>query len=122
MCVCVCACITSHLANYFLLSAHVHCAFRTYQIQCPSAEEVREVVITHLKEKEILDNSLPSSIIIGPFYINVDNVKQSLSKKRKALATSMLDILAKNLHKEVDSVSNHCPGPSNHNTQAALLT
>lgn len=63
------------------------------------------MVITHLKEKEILDNSLPSSIIIGPFYINVDNVKQSLSKKRKALATSMLDILAKNLHSEVDSVS-----------------
>lgn len=77
---------------------------KTYQIQCPSAEEVREVVITHLQEKEILDNSLPSSIVIGPFYINVDNVKQSLSKKRKALATSMLDILAKNLHKEVDSI------------------
>ncbi|XP_057625591.1 dynein axonemal heavy chain 1 [Chionomys nivalis] len=77
---------------------------KTYQIQCPSAEEVREVVITHLQEKEILDNSLPSSIVIGPFYINVDNVKQSLSKKRKALATSMLDILAKNLHKEVDNI------------------
>ena len=63
------------------------------------------MVLTHLQEKEILDNSLPSSIIVGPFYINVDNVKQSLSKKRKALATSMLDILAKNLHKEVDNVS-----------------
>lgn len=81
------------------------------------------MVITHLKEKEILDNSLPGSIIIGPFYINVDNVKQSLSKKRKALATSMLDILAKNLHKEVDSVSSYWPGPSHHsNTQAALNT
>ncbi|MBZ3886078.1 Dynein heavy chain 1, axonemal [Sciurus carolinensis] len=77
---------------------------KAYQTQCPSADVVREVVLTHLKEKEILDNSLPSSIIIGPFYINVDNVKQSLSKKRKALATSMLDILAKNLHKEVDSI------------------
>ncbi|XP_053785531.1 dynein axonemal heavy chain 1 isoform X3 [Desmodus rotundus] len=77
---------------------------KTYQEHCPSAEEVRKVVLTHLQEKEILDNSLPSSIIIGPFYINVDNVKQSLSKKRKALATSMLDILAKNLHKEVDNI------------------
>ncbi|XP_032448113.1 dynein heavy chain 1, axonemal [Lynx canadensis] len=77
---------------------------KAYQTQCPSAEEVREVVLTHLREKEILDSSLPSSIVIGPFYVNVDNVKQSLSKKRKALATSMLDILAKNLHKEVDNV------------------
>ncbi|XP_032177365.1 dynein heavy chain 1, axonemal isoform X1 [Mustela erminea] len=77
---------------------------KDYQTHCPTASEVREVVLTHLQEKEILDNSLPSSIIIGPFYINVDNVKQSLSKKRKALAASMLDILAKNLHKEVDSI------------------
>lgn len=71
-------------------------------------------MLTHLQEKEILDSSLPSSIIIGPFYINVDNVKQSLSKKRKALATSMLDILAKNLHKEVDDVSAHSPSPRDH--------
>ncbi|XP_032988956.1 dynein axonemal heavy chain 1 isoform X1 [Rhinolophus ferrumequinum] len=77
---------------------------KAYQTQCPSAEEVREVVLTHLREKELLDHSLPPSIVIGPFYINVDNVKQSLSKKRKALATSMLDILAKNLHKEVDNI------------------
>lgn len=72
------------------------------------------MVLTHLKEKEILDNSLPSSIIIGPFYINVDNVKQSLSKKRKTLAISMMDILAKSLHKEVDSVRAHLPCPSDH--------
>lgn len=81
-------------------------------MHCPSAEEVREVVLTHLREKEILDSSLPSSVIIGPFYINIDNVKQSLSKKCKALATSMLDILAKNLHKEVDDVSAQPPGPN----------
>ncbi|XP_076985171.1 dynein axonemal heavy chain 1 isoform X3 [Tamandua tetradactyla] len=77
---------------------------KAFQTHCPSAAEVREVVLTHLQEKEILDNSLPSSIVIGPFYINVENVKQSLSKKRKTLATSMLDILAKNLHQEVDSI------------------
>ncbi|XP_004864511.1 dynein heavy chain 1, axonemal isoform X4 [Heterocephalus glaber] len=75
-----------------------------YQTQCPSAQEVREVVLIHLKEKEVLDNTLPSSIIIGPFYINVDNVKQNLSKKRKTLATSTMDILAKSLHKEVDRI------------------
>ncbi|XP_029774824.1 dynein heavy chain 1, axonemal isoform X2 [Suricata suricatta] len=77
---------------------------KDYQTQCPSAKVVREVVLTHLREKEILDNSLPSSVVIGPFYINVDNVKKSLSKKLKALANSMLDILAKNLHKEVDDI------------------
>ncbi|KAM7063036.1 dynein axonemal heavy chain 1 [Molossus nigricans] len=85
---------------------------KAYQEHCPSAEEVREVVLTHLREKEILDSSLPSSIVIGPFYINVDNVKQSLSKKCKALATSMLDILAKNLHKEVNNICEEFRGIS----------
>lgn len=89
---------------------------RAYQTRSPSASEVREVVLAHLREKEILDSSLPSSIVIGPFYINVDNVKQSLSKKRKALATSTLDILAKNLHKEVDDVSARPPGPGDCNS------
>lgn len=114
----VCVCLFVHafppIPLTILCSLYVFSTFRTYQIQCPSAEEVREVVITYLKEKEILDNSLPSSIVIGPFYINVNNVKQSLSKKRKALATSMLDILAKNLHKEVDNVSNELPVPNDH--------
>ncbi|XP_040850525.1 dynein heavy chain 1, axonemal [Ochotona curzoniae] len=77
---------------------------KAYQAQPPSAQEVREVVLNHLREKDILDNCLPSSIVIGPFYINISNVKKSLSKKLKALSTSMLDILAKNLHKEVDSI------------------
>lgn len=93
---------------------------RDYQTRSPSAEEVQKVVLTHLREKEILDSSLPSSLIIGPFYINVDNVKQSLSKKRKALATSMLDILAKNLHKEVEDVSVPPPGSSPSDTATSV--
>lgn len=111
--------IPTHILTTLCLSC-VPAIHRAYQTHCPSAEEVREVVLTHLQEKEILDNSLPSSIIIGPFYINVDNVKQSLSKKRKALATSMLDILGKNLHKEVDDVSAHLPGLSDHNNTCTL--
>lgn len=106
--VCLCLCDPEAHSHHPLPFT---CSHRAYQTRCPSAEEVREVVLTHLREKEILDRSLPSSTIIGPFYINVDNVKQSLSKKRKALATSMLDILAKNLHKEVDNVRAPQPGP-----------
>lgn len=78
---------------------------REYQVQCPSAQEVRQIVNMHLSEKEKLDNALPSCIVIGPFHVSIEGVKQNLSKKRKALATSMLDILAKNLRLQVDSVS-----------------
>ncbi|XP_034631618.1 dynein heavy chain 1, axonemal-like [Trachemys scripta elegans] len=77
---------------------------KEYQAQCPSAQDVRNIVNLHLSEKEMLDNTLPSSIIIGPFYVSIEGVKQNLSKKRKALATSMLDLLAKNLHLQVENI------------------
>lgn len=85
--------------NVFLLIS------RDYEVNCPSAPEVREIVNKHLAEKELLDNSLPSVMVIGPFHVSVEGVRQSLSKKCKALATSMLDILAKNLHRQVEDVS-----------------
>ncbi|NXL44771.1 DYH1 protein, partial [Podilymbus podiceps] len=77
---------------------------RDYEEQCPSAQEVMSIVNMHLSEKENLDNTLPTSIVIGPFHVNIEDVKQNLSKKYKALATSMLDILAKNLHLQVVNI------------------
>lgn len=78
---------------------------RPYLEQCPPAQEVREIVNKHMAEKELLDNSLPGSMVIGPFHLSVEGVRQNLSKKCKALATTMLDILAKNLHEQVEDVS-----------------
>ncbi|KAH0630033.1 hypothetical protein JD844_012597 [Phrynosoma platyrhinos] len=43
-------------------------------------------------------------MVIGPFHLSIEGVRQSLSKKCKALATSMLDILAKNLHNQVEDI------------------
>ncbi|EMP33877.1 Dynein heavy chain 1, axonemal [Chelonia mydas] len=82
----------------------IHSFLKEYQAQCPSAQDVRKIVNLHLSEKEMLDNTLPSSIIIGPFYVSIEGVKQNLSKKRKVLATSMLDLLAKNLHLQVENI------------------
>ncbi|KAI5607101.1 dynein heavy chain 1, axonemal, partial [Silurus asotus] len=43
--------------------------------------EMKEEVLRHLKEKEILERSLPSTIVIGPFMVYVQGVRKSLSKK-----------------------------------------
>ncbi|NXX96308.1 DYH1 protein, partial [Centropus bengalensis] len=77
---------------------------REYEEQCPPAQEVKNIVNMHLAEKENLYNTLPSSIVIGPFHINTEDVKQNLCKKYKALAISMLDLLAKNLHLRVQNI------------------
>ncbi|XP_037242845.1 dynein heavy chain 1, axonemal [Falco rusticolus] len=77
---------------------------RDYEEQCPSAQEVMSIVNVYFSEKDNLDNTLPSSIVIGPFYVSIEGVKRNLSEKYKVLATSMLDILAKNLHLQVENI------------------
>ena len=53
-----------------------------------SAVEVKQEVEMHLAEKEVIEGLLPSNIVIGPFCINTENVRQGLSKKRKALGST----------------------------------
>ena len=58
----------------------------------------------HLAEKEILENSIPSAIVIGPFQINTETVRQKLANKRKALANQVIELLAKKLRKQNEEV------------------
>ncbi|XP_073447685.1 dynein axonemal heavy chain 1 [Aquarana catesbeiana] len=78
---------------------------RVFREKNPSASEVKLAVEEHLLEKERLDNALPNSIIVGPFQISIEGVKQNLSRKRKALSSALLELLAKSVHKEVDGIS-----------------
>ncbi|XP_041945152.1 dynein heavy chain 1, axonemal isoform X2 [Alosa sapidissima] len=71
-------------------------------------QEVKREVELHLKEKEVLDQSLPASIIIGPFLVSVEMVRQNLSKKRRALANAVLDRLALKLGKQLEDACEVC--------------
>ncbi|XP_030213444.1 dynein heavy chain 1, axonemal [Gadus morhua] len=73
-----------------------------------TAQEVKKEVLEILKEKKRLESSLPSLIVIGPFAVSVDSVRQALSKKRKALANGMIDHLTSTLRKEVDLACEQC--------------
>uniref|UniRef100_A0AAZ3Q3C2 Dynein heavy chain 1, axonemal n=1 Tax=Oncorhynchus tshawytscha TaxID=74940 RepID=A0AAZ3Q3C2_ONCTS len=75
-------------------------------------QEVKREVVQHLKEKERLDHSFPSSIVIGPFTVSVESVRQSLSKKRRALANAVLDRLALKLRKQVEDACEECKAVS----------
>uniref|UniRef100_A0A8C5T8B7 Dynein axonemal heavy chain 1 n=1 Tax=Malurus cyaneus samueli TaxID=2593467 RepID=A0A8C5T8B7_9PASS len=77
---------------------------KDYEEQFPPTEEVTKIVETYLSEKDVLDHLLPSSIIIGPFQVRIEHIRLNLSDKHKALATSMLDMLAKNLHSQVQKI------------------
>ncbi|NWQ64257.1 DYH1 protein, partial [Neopipo cinnamomea] len=79
---------------------------KDYEEQFPPAQEVMRIVNKYLAEKENLDNVLPSSVIIGPFHVRIEYIRQNVSGKYKVLATSMLDMLAKNLHLQVQNICN----------------
>ncbi|KAM9758655.1 dynein axonemal heavy chain 1 [Menidia menidia] len=72
------------------------------------AQEVKTEVEQHLAEREKLEQCLPSSIVIGPFFVRTEAVRQSLIKKRKALANALLDQLAVRQRKEIDKACEEC--------------
>ena len=78
--------------------------FSEYDSQERSAAEVKQEIERHLQDKETLENSLPSSIVIGPYWISTEGVRQALAKKRKALANAVIELLAKKLRKQADMV------------------
>lgn len=77
---------------------------REYDSQERAASEVKQEIERHLADKETLENTLPSSIVIGPFWVSTEGVKQVLAKKRKALANAVIELLAKKLRKQADMV------------------
>ena len=77
---------------------------RKFDSQEHSAAQVKAEIDMHLAEKERLESAIPSSIVVGAFWVNTENVRQSLSKKRKALANAVLELLAKKLREQADEV------------------
>ncbi|XP_077133083.1 dynein axonemal heavy chain 1 isoform X2 [Ranitomeya variabilis] len=88
-----------------LHNTDVETYMRTFQGKNPTAAEVRQAAEEHLVEKERLDHALPNAVIIGPFQISIEGVKQNMSRKRKLLSTALLELLARNVHKEVEEIS-----------------
>ncbi|XP_048578532.1 dynein axonemal heavy chain 1-like isoform X2 [Nematostella vectensis] len=75
-----------------------------YDSQEHTAAEVKQEIERHLKDKEVLENTLPSSIVIGPYWVLTESIRKNLAKKRKALADAVIALLAKKLRKQADEV------------------
>ena len=88
-----------------MLQVEIQYISRDYESQNHTAQEVKAEVEMHLQEKEIIEATIPSNIIIGPFWVNTDSVRQNLSKKRKNLSNAVLEFLARHLRKQADDVS-----------------
>ena len=70
-----------------------------------TAAEMKSEVEVHLKKKVAIESVLPPNIVIGPFYVSADGVRQGIIKKHRSLATAVLELLAKKLRMQAEEVS-----------------
>lgn len=85
-----------------LLNLDVNAYCREYNEKEHSAQEVQADVEKHLTEKDRIESILPNNIVIGPYYLNTEGVRQAISKKCKALSNALLELLAAKLRKQAD--------------------
>ncbi|KAH8863214.1 Dynein heavy chain 1, axonemal [Schistosoma japonicum] len=83
----------------------INAYLKVYESQNKTPLDIKQQIENQLQEKENIERIIPSFIIIGPFYVNVEPVRQNLSKKYKALINALLELLAKQLRKQADSIS-----------------
>lgn len=79
--------------------------FRNYKTEQHIAAEFKEEIGYQLKMKYNLESTLPASIIIGPFLILTDHIKQFLVNKRQEIASKLLDVFANIMKGLVEDVS-----------------
>ncbi|CAH0560322.1 unnamed protein product [Brassicogethes aeneus] len=92
---------TQHLELYSLVTVDYVEAYKEEQ---HIASEVREEVGFHHKMRENLEATLPSFIVIGPFYLHTENVKNMLIAKRTEIIKALLDMYALKMKQLIEAV------------------
>jgi predicted secreted protein len=62
-----------------LVNIIIFIVYREYDAQEHTAQEVKDEVELHLKEREILEDTLPSSVLIGPFWVTMHECGYNLN-------------------------------------------
>ncbi|KAG4066056.1 hypothetical protein HA402_001303 [Bradysia odoriphaga] len=75
-----------------------------FEKQNKNAPEIRDEIIFQRAMKKMLEQTLPTSIQIGTFLINVSPIKNNLVAKRQELADLMMDYLVRKLNNETNAI------------------
>lgn len=90
-----------HIALFVM---NVSSYLEEFESQNKSAAEIRDEIIFHRTMKKNLERTLPLSIQIGTFLINVSPIKVNLVTKRQELADLMMDYLVRKLNNETNVI------------------
>uniref|UniRef100_A0A1S4GZ43 DHC_N2 domain-containing protein n=2 Tax=Anopheles gambiae TaxID=7165 RepID=A0A1S4GZ43_ANOGA len=62
-----------------------------------SSSEIKEDIAFQIRMRENLEHTVPQCIVIGPFWINVQPLREALIRKRQELAAALLKMLTEKL-------------------------
>lgn len=79
---------------------------RDFKVANHSPQEFQDEIAMHLRMKANLEITLPSSIQIGPFLVNVEPLKVFLVNKRQDMASKLLDMFIEKLKMETTLIIN----------------
>ncbi len=80
--------------------------FRDFEKTEKSIEEYRNEILMHINEKDKLEKNIPVSIIIGPYYIFAQKLREALSNKRKLLIEALLASQTRKARTKTEEVEN----------------
>ncbi|XP_053995639.1 dynein axonemal heavy chain 1-like [Hylaeus anthracinus] len=66
--------------------------------------DIKEAIATQISLKHNIEVTIPKSIIIGPFYVNVRPLRHVLTQKRHDCSTGLLAMLTERLRTEIDKI------------------
>lgn len=69
-----------------------------------TAQEFQQEIQYHFRMKENLQTTLPDTIQIGPFLINVLPLKEFMMRKRQELATQLIEFLTEKIRFETENI------------------
>ena len=79
---------------------------RTFFEQEYTATELRDKIQQSLSQKTTLENEIPDNVIIGPFKVNVYNLKNILTTKQSYIAINLMKMHEKRLKKKILEILN----------------
>lgn len=66
--------------------------------------ELKEEVAFHFRQKKIIESTIPATIVIGPFNVNIQPLKIVLLNKRQELGNKLLDMFCAKMKLNLEEV------------------
>ncbi|RZC18431.1 DHC N2 and/or AAA 6 domain containing protein, partial [Asbolus verrucosus] len=87
-----------------LFTLDVKVYIETYKEEQHTASEVKEEVSFHYRMKANLEATLPATIIVGPFFVTIEQLRSFLINKRQEIATKLLEMFCARMKKCIEDV------------------